>query len=49
MVEEEPEKQIIEKYNIVPLNYLERFTNEEISVDESENYAPILGTFLRVR
>lgn len=49
MVDKEPEKQIIEKYNIVPLNYLERFTNEEISVDESENYAPILGTFLRVR
>ena len=46
---EETEKELIEEFNIVPLNYIERFTENEATIKESECYAPILGAFLRVR
>jgi len=46
---EETEKELIEEFNIVPLNYIERFTENEVTIKESECYAPILGAFLRVR
>jgi hypothetical protein len=46
---EDLENQLVEEFNFVPLNYLERFTGIEVTVEESENYAPILGAFLRVR